>query len=313
MIPYQLLSGIYMGWALGRNDSSNIFGPAIASKSVKVYQAIILCSLFVIIGSILQGAGGIPHIGSVTSLTLATAFITSLAAGLTVTCMNFFKLPASTSQAIIGALIGVAIFKTQKIDFLSLDKVFICWITTPLIAALAAYILYKVIGFMINALPINIFTQDKIIRIGLFCAGCYSAYALGANNVANVTGVFVASSLLEPWLAALIGGISIALGVFSYSKKVMLTVGKRLVAIDPYSAFITVFAVGITVHFFAFVGVPVSTTQAVIGAVLGIGFLKGVQTINLKILFLVVFGWIGTPLISMGLALGLTLLAKLVI
>jgi PiT family inorganic phosphate transporter len=302
MLPYQLLSGIYLGWALGRNDSSNILGPAVISKSLKVHQAIFLCAVFVIAGSMLQGTEGFATIGSLTNLTLATAFITSLAAGLTVTFMNFVKLPASTSQAMIGAVLGIAILK-QKINFLSLDKVLICWLTTPVLAALIAYILYKLIGLIINALPINIFTQDKIIRIGLLCAGCYSAYALGADNVANVTGVYVASSLLEPWLAALIGGLSIVIGVFSYSKKVMLTVGKRLVAIDPYSAFITVFAVGVTVHFFAFVGVPVSTTQAVIGAVLGIGMLKGVQTINLKILFLVVFGWIGTPLIAMGLAL----------
>lgn len=312
MLPYQLLSGIYLGWALGRNDSSNIFGPAIASKSIKVHQAIILCALFVIIGSVLQGAGGFATIGSVTQLTLTSAFIASLAAGLTVTCMNFVKLPASTSQAMIGALIGVAIFRGQKIDLLNLDKVFICWITTPLMAALTAYILYKIIGLIINALPVNIFTQDKIIRIGFFCAGCYSAYALGANNVANVTGVYVASSLLEPWLAALIGGVSIALGVFSYSKKVMFTVGKRLVALDPYSAFVTMLSIGFTVHFFAFVGVPVSISQAVIGAVLGIGILKGVQTINLKILFLVLFGWIGTPLIAMTLAFCLTYLSAII-
>jgi len=312
MLPYQLLSGIYMGWALGRNDSSNIFGPAIASKSVKVHQAIIICAFFVIIGSVLQGAAGFATIGSLTNLTLTTAFITSLAAGLTVTCMNLVKLPASTSQAIIGALLGVGILKAQKIDFLSLDKVLICWVTTPLMAALAAYILYKIIALIINALPVNIFTQDKIIRIGFFCAGCYSAYALGANNVANVTGVYVASSLLEPWLAALIGGVSIALGVFSYSKKVMFTVGKRLVALDPYSAFITMLSIGFTVHFFAFVGVPVSISQAVIGAVLGIGILKGVQTINLKILFLVLFGWIGTPLIAIALAFCLTYLSAII-
>ncbi|MEJ2664080.1 MAG: inorganic phosphate transporter [Spirochaetia bacterium] len=312
MLPYQLLSGTYLGWALGRNDSSNIFGPAIAAKALKLSHAVILCASFVIIGSMLQGAGGFATLGSLTSLSVSMAFITSLSSAFTVTAMNLLKLPASTSQAMVGSLLCAGLLQ-RKLNMLDLDKVLLCWVATPLAAACLAYAGYKLIGLLINALPINIFTQDRLVRIGLICAGAYSAYALGANNVANVTGVYVASSLLEPRLAALLGGVCIALGVFSFSKKVMLTVGKRLVALDSYSAFITVLAVGLTVHFFAFVGVPVSTSQAVIGAVLGIGLLKGVQTINLKILFLVLFGWIGTPLIAMLLTFGLFTIYNVII
>jgi PiT family inorganic phosphate transporter len=312
MLPYQLISGAYLGWALGRNDSSNIFGPAIAAKAMKLRQAVLLCAAFVIIGSILQGAGGFATLGSLTSLSVTMAFIASLASAATVTVMNLLKLPASASQAMVGSLLCAGILQ-QKLDLLNLDKVLVCWVATPLTAACLAYAGYKLLGFVINALPINIFTQDKLVRVGLIFAGAYSAYALGANNVANVTGVYVASSLLEPLPAALLGGACIALGVWSYSKKVMLTVGKRLVAMDSYSAFVTVLAVGLTVHFFAFVGVPVSTSQAVIGAVLGIGLLKGVQTINLKILFLVLFGWIGTPCIAVLLTFGFYALYSLIV
>jgi PiT family inorganic phosphate transporter len=99
-----------------------------------------------------------------------------------------------------------------------------------------------------------------------------------------------------------LGGGSIALGSLTYSKNVMITVGKKLVRLDPYGAFIAVFSMAVVVHTFAIVGVPVSTSQAIIGSVLGIGILKGVQTIKLLTLLKILFGWIGTPSIAMALA-----------
>jgi PiT family inorganic phosphate transporter len=58
----------------------------------------------------------------------------------------------------------------------------------------------------------------------------------------------------------------------------------------------------VVVHLFAIIGVPVSTSQAIIGSVLGIGILKGVQTIKLGTLLMIVFGWVGTPSIALAFA-----------
>ena len=98
--------------------------------------------------------------------------------------------------------------------------------------------------------------------------------------------------------ATLTGGISIALGAVTYSKRVMMTVGKGLVSLDGFSAFIAVLSQAITVHIYAEIGVPVSTSQAIIGAVLGIGLVLGMQTINSRTLLNIVIGWLSTPLIS---------------
>jgi PiT family inorganic phosphate transporter len=83
---------------------------------------------------------------------------------------------------------------------------------------------------------------------------------------------------------------------------VMITVGKKLVRLDPYGAFIAVFSMAVVVHGFAIIGVPVSTSQAIIGSVLGIGIFKGAQTIKLRTLLLIFFGWIGTPSIALAFA-----------
>jgi len=87
----------------------------------------------------------------------------------------------------------------------------------------------------------------------------------------NVTAVFVGSGQLDILWAAFLGGVSIAFGVVTFSKRVMKTIGYDLVRLDPFSALVVVSAEAITVHIFTFAGVPVSTAQAVVGAVLGVG------------------------------------------
>jgi PiT family inorganic phosphate transporter len=116
--------------------------------------------------------------------------------------------------------------------------------------------------------------------------------------VANVTAVFVGAGLLSVFMATLVGGLSIALGILTYSKKVMETVGQKLVKLDPFSALVVVLAEAITVHFYTVVGVPVSTSQAVIGAVLGVGLIKGIQTVNRRTLQNILIGWFLTPVIA---------------
>jgi PiT family inorganic phosphate transporter len=85
----------------------------------------------------------------------------------------------------------------------------------------------------------------------------------------------------------------------------METVGKKLVRLDPFSALTVVLSLALTVHFYTLVGVPVSTSQAVIGAVLGIGLVKGVTTVSAKTLGHIVLGWLFTPLVACLLALGI--------
>jgi len=85
----------------------------------------------------------------------------------------------------------------------------------------------------------------------------------------------------------------------------METVGKKLVRLDPFSALIVVLAEAITVHFYTFVGVPVSTSQAVIGAVLGIGIVKGISTVSKRTLLNILIGWFLTPVIACFIAVAL--------
>lgn len=299
-----LLAGVFLGWSLGANDASNVFGSAVASRMLKFWTAAILASLFVLIGALLQGHAGIETLKELTRLDLQQAAICSVSAALTVTIMTVLALPVSTSQAVVGSILGIGLLNRQ-LDLGGLGKVFLCWFGTPIGGVVIAVLLYKALAGIYNRLRMNLFKSDGVLRIALIIAGAYAAYALGANNVANVTAVFVGAGQLSAFAALLVGGMSIGLGILTYSRRVMETVGRRLVKLDPFSALVVVLAEAITVHIYAFIGVPVSTSQAVVGAVLGVGILKGIETVRKRTLLNILVGWSFTPLVATLIAMSL--------
>jgi DNA-directed RNA polymerase specialized sigma24 family protein len=168
---------------------------------------------------------------------------------------------------------------------------------------------------------IHVIKLDSHIRYALISVGAFGAYSLGANNIANVMGVFVNSApdlLLDfgiftldgVQLLFLIGGLSIAVGIFTYGEKVMNTVGNGILSLTPEAAIVVVLSQAMVLFVFSstwlsesmvYLGlpgiplVPVSSTQVVVGSVLGIGLVKGAREIKLKTLGEIAMGWITTP------------------
>jgi PiT family inorganic phosphate transporter len=268
---------------------------------IKFWTAAILASLFVLIGALLQGQAGIETLMDLTRLNLEEAAVCSIAAALTVTMMTILALPVSTSQAVVGGILGIGLLNRQ-LNLEGLGKVLVCWFGTPIGGLVIAVLLYKGLAGVYNHLKMNLFQSDGALRVALILAGVYAAYALGANNVANVTAVFVGADQLTPFAALLVGGLSIGLGILTYSRRVMETVGRRLVRLDPFSALVVVLAEAMTVHIYAFVGVPVSTSQAVVGAVLGVGIVKGIETVRRPTLLNILVGWFFTPFVAVLIA-----------
>lgn len=318
-------SGLILGWSLGANDAANLFGTAVGTKMVKFKTAALITSIFVILGAVLSGAGASHTLGALGAVdTLPGAFIVALSAGITVFWMTTMGLPVSTSQAIVGAIIGWNFFSGSSTDSEVLTKILSTWITGPILSALFAILFYKIIKKIIDNRKIHLLKLDSLTRYGLIIVGAFGAYSLGANNIANVMGVFVNSS---PFTAInigifslssiqqlfLLGGIAITIGVITYSKKVMVTVGTDLFKISPVAAFIVVLSSSTVLFLFASVElqtwllshglpafplVPVSSSQTVIGAIVGIGIIKGGNNINFNILRNIFLGWIATPVMA---------------
>jgi len=294
--------GLFLGWTLGANDTANIFGTAVATRNIRLRNALLLCSVMVIFGAALQGAAGIRTLSGITEQSLSTALVVSLSAAITATIMTFLGLPISTSQAVVGAILGIGL-ATRHTEYGGLIKVVLCWIGTPIGSMIIAVAVYKLAAGFFRRIPMSVFTRDKILWSGLVIVGTYGAYALGANNVANTTGMY---SGLIPGLSdqrlAVIGGVAIAVGAITFSRNVIYKVGSGIMRLDAFTALVAVLSMSLTVHVFALVGAPVSTSQGIVGAILGIGLLRGVHAIRFRVLREIVVGWLLTPAVSLVLA-----------
>lgn len=301
-----LSAAVYLGWALGANDTANVFGTGVANELISYRVAVILTAGFVILGAVIEGPKMMDTVGQFTPLTLYTAFIAVLSAALIVTVMTSIKLPVSTSQAILGAIAGVALSMGgwNALPREKLVKIVLSWLFTPLGAMAISIALFIILAPLANKIR-SFITFALVMKLGVIVVGCYGAYTLGANNVANVTGAFVGAGLIGPSGGAIIGGASIALGALTYSKGVMMSVGKKIFPLGSFSALIAVLASALTLHFFTQLRVPVSNSQAIVGAIAGIGLLRGTKAIDKKMLFRIFTGWIATPLLAAGLSFAL--------
>ena len=321
-----LSSGLFLGWSLGANDAANVFGTAVGSRMVRFTTAAIICGVFVVLGAFVSGTGAAQTLGKLGAVNaIGGSFMAALAAGLTVYWMTKLGLPVSTSQAIIGSIIGWNPFSDSYTDISSLLKILSTWIICPLLSAVIAAILFTLSKFFVRKMGVGLIRFDGYTRVALILAGAFGAYSLGANNIANVMGVFVpvapfpdmqfgqGFSISSAQQLFLVGGLAIAVGVFTYSKRVMMTVGSELMRLTPLAAWVAVMSHSIVLFLFASERleqllanmslptiplVPVSSSQAVVGAVIGIGMLQGGREIQWPRVYSIVKGWVITPVIS---------------
>ncbi len=321
-----LTSGLFLGWSLGANDAANVFGTAVGTGMVRFATAAIVCSVFVILGAVISGAGAAHTLGKLGSINaIAGSFMAAFSAAITVYWMTRLELPVSTSQAVVGAIIGWNFFSSSITDNAALLKIVLTWIACPILAGFVAVPIFQFVKLFLRIAKLHLFRVDAYTRAALIFAGAMGSYSLGANNIANVMGVFVDSSPFTDFDVGglfrvtsiqqlfLIGAIAIGVGVFTYSKRVMMTVGNSLLPLSPVAAWVVVISHSIVLllfssvqleHFLASKGlptiplVPVSSSQAVVGAVIGIALLKGGRGINWRILGGISVGWITTPVIS---------------
>ncbi|HBN27069.1 MAG TPA: phosphate permease [Desulfobacteraceae bacterium] len=142
----------------------------------------------------------------------------------------------------------------------------------------------------------------KVIQIG---TSCYVALAQGANDVANAIGPLaviyflvkkgtVGATVPVPIFLLLFGGVGISLGIGMAGHRVMKTLGTKITTLNNTRGFSVDFAAATTVMIASKLGLPVSTTHAAVGGVLGVGFARGMEAVNFKIIFQIIVYWILT-------------------
>lgn len=155
---------------------------------------------------------------------------------------------------------------------------------------------------------------ERIFVVLQILTACAIAFAHGSNDVANSIGPLAAISSavsgnelaskapVAPWMLA-IGGIGIVLGLATWGYRVMETVGKRITELTPSRGFAATLAAATTVVVASRLGIPVSTTHTLVGAVLGVGLARGIGAIDLRVVGSIIASWVATLPIAAVLAI----------
>ncbi len=143
---------------------------------------------------------------------------------------------------------------------------------------------------------------EKIFAILMIFTASAMAFAHGSNDVANAvgpmaavisiaqSGTVAAKSALPSWVL-LIGGVGIIVGLATFGYKVMMTVGKSITELTPSRGFSAELAAASTVVLASYTGAPISTTQTLVGAVLGVGIARGIAAIDLRVVGNIFMSW----------------------
>ena len=189
------------------------------------------------------------------------------------------------------------------------DDVLLATIISAVLAVVISTVTYFIFirpTFIKAAKDRGVYQRVEKIFGGLHViTACYVAFAHGANDVANAIGPIagVMEVLTEGYLSAsaeipmnllIIGGLGIALGGLTWGYKVMRTIGFKITKLTNTRGFSAEFATATTVLFCSKLGLPISTTHTIVGAVIGVGLARGVSAVDLRIVGEIVISWVVT-------------------
>jgi len=294
-------AGAYVGWNIGANDTANCVGTTLGCGLLSFKNAVILVSVFAILGALLQGQHVMQTIGKgivKTDLNYTAVCVALICSGFFVTLATFFRIPTSTSQAIVGGVVGIGLAVGAEVDFSKFLIIAESWIICPvLVMALAYGLMHLVIQILRRFETSSVLFQQAFGWLAILSA-CYVAYSMGANNAGNAVGPIANLGIINPNLLLLIGGLSIAAGAVTYGRKVADTVGKGITPLDIPGAFVAQMSSAFGMHFFSMLGIPVSTSSAIVGAVVGVGLVKGTRAISKRTILTILAGWVLTPTLA---------------
>ena len=146
---------------------------------------------------------------------------------------------------------------------------------------------------------------ERIFVVLQILTACAIAFAHGSNDVANSIGPLAAvahavqgmdlgsKAPVEPWMLA-IGGIGIVVGLGTWGYRVMETVGKRITELTPSRGFAAQLSAATTIVLASRMGIPISTTHTLVGAVLGVGLARGIGALDLRVVGKIIASWVAT-------------------
>jgi PiT family inorganic phosphate transporter len=173
------------------------------------------------------------------------------------------------------------------------------------IALIGAYFISKIKPDKKAEKSAHFHTVERVFGVLMVITACGMAFAHGSNDVANAigplaavigiatTGSISAQSTLPVWVLV-IGGGGIVIGLATYGRHVIATVGKKITQLTPSRGFAAELAAATTIVIASGTGIPISTTHTLVGAVLGVGMARGIEAIDLRVVGRILVSWVIT-------------------
>ena len=305
----------YVGWNIGANDTANCIGTTVGCGLLRFKRAVILVAVFAILGAMLQGHHVMHTIGKgivKTDLNYLAVCVALICSGFFVTLATFLRIPTSTSQAIVGGVVGIGLAVGAEVDFSKFILIAESWILCPILVMALAFGLMHLVRLGLRRFETKSLLFQNAFGWLAIMSACYVAYSMGANNAGNAVGPVANLNIFPPKVLLLIGGLSIAIGAWTYGQKVADTIGKGITPLDIPSAFVAQISSAFGMHLFSMFGIPVSTSSAIVGAVVGVGLVKGARAISRNTILTILIGWVLTPTLAGWVSYTLYTVIKLV-
>ncbi len=160
----------------------------------------------------------------------------------------------------------------------------------------------------------HFYTVERVFAVLMIVTACSMAFAHGSNDVANAigplaavisvaqTGLVGSESAVPVWVLML-GGSGIVIGLATYGRQVIATVGEKITQLTPSRGFAAELAAASTIVIASGTGMPISTTHTLVGAVLGVGLARGIDAIDLRVVGRIMISWVVTVPAGAGLSI----------
>ncbi len=209
---------------------------------------------------------------------------------------------------------------SKRFDISDFEGIIIAAVVSIIVGALGIILLRKIKAKKAE----DYFTVEGIFRKLQIVTSCYVAFAHGANDVANaigpIAGIIPLASTGEmsatadiPTALLALGGIGIAIGCMTWGRKVMRTVGGRITSLTNTRGFSVDFGAATTVLIASKLGLPISTSHTVVGAVIGVGLARGLEAIDLGVIRKIIVSWLLTLPIAAGTSITIFLCLRAIV
>jgi len=301
-----LLFSIFLAINMGASGFSISFTPSYGSNLLKRKEAVILYTIFVLIGAILIGSRVVDTLSHklIKNFTSpVSGFIILFTSAITMFIANILKIPQSTSFVTVGSFTGAGLFFNQY-NFGKLGEIFLVAMIFSLLAFVITYLMMKQFYPLTykNYKLYSFIASDNKLKKFIVITDCYSAFAVGTNNVANVVApLLVAGITIDPVILLLLFAPLFGFGGLVFGKGVINTISKNIVPLGEISAGIISFVTSSFVIISSLAGLPTPYVQFTTFSVFAISVVKDgfLRTSRKNIVKRIIIVWILIPFLAM--------------